>query len=751
MNRVLFLGYPTFDDLRAVCQTTHRSQYQRLLSQAQSYQNWLPPAEHPSKSITFIGMAAANLALAYRLSDQAGYLETLQKWLGIAVAYPHWGKERMPDHDLDAAWLLFGLSLAYAWVGEELSIAKRQALHDKLLLQGQKLYKFAIETEERWWSSAYWQNHNWICYTGLATVAYALQNEYPEARGWSRRALENFRIVFNNLPEDGSDYEGVVYWCYGLPWLMIYADLAAQEENADFYKSPFLRNTFYYRLYMSAPNLVDTANFGDCHDRRSAHSRAIYYWITRHYRNGHAQWLVEHFEQTGEWEREAREGLLQPGLRAQAFLELLWYDPTVHAEPISNLPLMRIFPDLGLVGARSSWKPEAAFLAFKNSVPMGIKAWALAHDLKRNRNWDAISAGHLHPDENSFILVRGSDYLAVDEGYSNAKQTAQHNTVLVDGRGQYQEGSYHAAKGLGPEWGARLENAFAGNGVFYASGEAAGAYPPELGLHRFYRQILMWGDSLLLIHDDLVCDQPRKFEWLLQTDTPAQAKKAKQFSICSGDSRLDLSFIEPTEIAPKSLEQDVVAAPTSAQPDYILRRTQHTLSVSPINRQDTVRFLAMFSFGPRPDQPARVERLNCSYGQGARISYKDRQILAGFALEGRFWGVEKSFETDALWLVAESRPDLRISKIAAGACTRTFLNGQLWCAASAPTYFVYQEDGWQVQAKEPSWASLRIPKGAGVEFNGASVEVDPESTMVRLPLPSGESKILFRKETHHGN
>ena len=740
----LFLNHRTFDEIRSVCQTTHQAQYRRLLKQAASYHDWLPPAEHPSKSITFIGMAVANLALAYKLINQPEFLATLQKWLTVAIDYTHWGKERMPDHDLDAAWLLFGLSLAYDWVGDDLPEEDRTTLHDKLLLQGQRLYDFALETEGKWWRSAYWQNHNWICFAGLATAAYALQSEYPETRQWSQLALNNFRIVFEAMPEDGSDYEGIVYWCYGVPWLMIYADLAAQQEGFDFYNTPFLKNTFYYRLYMSGPNLVDTANFGDCHDRRSAHSRAMYYWIARYHQNGHAQWLAEYFEQTGEWEREGREGMLLPGLLPQAFLDLLWYDPSVEAQPIDDLPLSRSFPDLGLVGGRTSWDPDAVFLAFKSGVPLGHKAWAMAHDLMNNHNWDAISGGHLHPDENSFILMRGADYLAIDEGYSKAKQSVQHNTVLVDGQGQYAEGTYHVAKGLGSDWGAQLETVFSADGILYACGEAAGVYPPELGLSRFKRQVILWNKNMILMHDDLAAEEPRQFEWLLQTDTRAGMEGANQFTVVTGDSRLGLDFIAPAEIAANNHEQEVVAVPTSAEPDNVLRRMQHTLSVSPHEKRKDVQFFAVLTIGGRGDEAAQVERLECSGGLGARITQQDKQTLTGFASGTRYWGADDIFGTDAPWLVVESNLSDQVSRLAVGESTRTYIQSRLWSAASSPVCFAYQEDGWYVQSSAPAWISLHGPIGRIAVFDGEIFECDSVSELVRIFVPAGESVVWLK-------
>lgn len=110
----------------------------------------------------------------------------------VAISYRHWGKERMPDHDLDAAWLLFGLGLGYDWLKDFLPPNERDCLGEKLARQGELLYQFALETDGRWWSSAYWQNHNWICYGGLATAGYALQNELPDSRNWTALARENF-------------------------------------------------------------------------------------------------------------------------------------------------------------------------------------------------------------------------------------------------------------------------------------------------------------------------------------------------------------------------------------------------------------------------------------------------------------------------------------------------------------------------------------------------------------------------------
>ena len=128
--------------------------------------------------------------------------------------------------------------------------------------------------------------------------------------------------------------------------------------------------------------------------------------------------------------------------------------------------------------------------------------------------------------------MRGTDYLAVDDGYSGKKMTRNHSTILVDGVGQANEDGYNAYVGLDQSWGGRLEEWFVAAGLTYACGEAAGAYNPNLQLTQFKRQIAMLGDDLILICDDLEAEAARDYQWLLQTDVAAK----KTAACCSSSS-----------------------------------------------------------------------------------------------------------------------------------------------------------------------------------------------------------------------
>jgi len=737
----LFLKKHSLAQWQELTKTTHQARYERLLDQANSYANYMPPPEHPSDSITYIGMAVANLSLAYLLSEDKKYLDIARNWIKVGIGYPSWGKERMPNHDLDAAWLLFGLSLGYDWLKADLPEDERQALRDKLYLQGQRLYDFAVETEGSWWSSAYWQNHNWICYAGLATAAYALESDHPETTIWSARAAENFQIALPLMPDDGSDYEGPVYWRYGFIWFLIYADLLQQESGINLHNSNFLAKTGDFRLYLSAPNLINTANFGDCHDRRSSHSAAINLRLASLYKLGHIQKLTEHFYDTGEWLREGNEGLVKPGVLPEAVLEFLWYDPGVEHQALEALGLVKSYPDLGLVSNRTSWQPDATYLMFKCGSPGGHKAWAAGQAYSRVNDWQTISVGHDHPDANGFILVRGEDYLVVDEGYSKAKYSKHHSTVLVDGQGQYKEGDYNAFRGLGPEWGGRLEAAFHLGGSSYMRGEAARCYELSLGLRQFTRQVLFIEGNLVIIHDTLAADEKRHFEWQLQMDEAPQQIDETTFRISPGTSKMDIHVLEPRAFSHNHVEEEITANPTSAKPDWIIRRLQHALVLAPTEKTTRTQFFVALNLAD-----FSLSSIEATRGNVLSASKDNKRILTAFA-DGRDGILSEDIESDASWLSATTL-QAEATQYLAGEVTNLWLEKDLYLSADFPIQVAFaKEKGahtWKTQSSIATYASFRItqkPSKITVDDAEVTPQFYEDLALIRLEIPAGESEI----------
>ena len=740
MREYLFLKRHSLEKWRSLAETTHSSQFERLLRQANSHHGNLPPLDHPSDSITYIGTAVLNLGLAYLLSRQERYRDTARRWIKRAISYPHWGKERMPDHDLDAAWLLFGLGLGYDWLKEDLPPDEQDLLRDKLILQGEKLYDFARATEGKWWSSAYWQNHNWICYGGLAAVAYALGNEYSEAGSWAARAQDNFIRSLSYMAEDGSNYEGPVYWRYGVIWFLIYADLLQQESGENLHDSQFLRNTFYYRLYLSGPNLVDTANFGDCHDRRSAHTAAVYARLAGLYNISEAQWLYRHFYRTGEWRREGAEGLVKPGLWAESGLEFLWYAPEVKASPVETLPRSRVFADLGLVTMRSSWNADAVSLAFKCGTPNGMKAWHSGHALNYSRNWQTLSAGHDHPDANSFIIISGDDYLAVDDGYAKEKRTRNHSTLLVDGRGQYAGGTKNAFRGLDETWGARLEASLELDGVVYVRGEAARAYQRDLQLRQFTREALFLEGEAVVLRDVISADLPHHYEWLLQTDAPPEAIGRGCFNIKSKATSCRLIALQPNAVRHQVHEQEIKANPTSAKPDWIISNTQYALALCPPNKCQDCSFFVIMDLAGFAIESARAAR-----GLAASLIGEERQWQLAFAT-GKDGILTEDLNVDGRWF-AGRRANGRLDQFLAGEVTSIWLHDELHFVADRPVDVALKRssEGTRVNvtAADATWVRFKSSKPSSNFRNGRNGDIhyDAPTGMAWVQVPAGKTKI----------
>lgn len=567
------------------------AQFRRLLEECERYRAVSLPQEHPLASITYFGPAAANLALAYRMTGQDHYLAELRRWLAPPLAFPHWGKANMPDHDLDAGWLLHGLSLAYSWAGDALPADERIALRDKLLLQGRRLYTFAVESEGGWWSSSYWQNHNWICYAGLATAGYVLGQEHPETLEWTERAKENFATVLAMLPEDGSNNEGVVYWRYGVPWLVSYLDVLKETEGIDWFASnDYLRETFWYRLYQAAPDFERIIDHGDCHDRRSGHPVAMYYKLASEYKIPQAQWLANKVAKEFFW-REAYESDVRPGVRAEAYQEFLWFDPSAPSKGPEDLPTNRYFKDLGLVVGRTSWEEDAVMVSFKSSPGGGHNAWETSHRIRKEKNWVTLNAGHHHPDSGSFVLIGHNSYLALDEGYSSKKRTEHHNSILVDGHGFVNEDRYHVFENLDHEFSAHIVTATLGEGWTHAVSDTTAMYDRSLGLNKVRRHLVMSPRGIVVVVDELEAQSARTWTMLLQTQNPAKQTGPATWVAEAGLGNLQVTALDEDSVN-EVVRTSIHANPTSSTPGLAIEKVQYTLKRTTV-RTPSTRFVTV--------------------------------------------------------------------------------------------------------------------------------------------------------------
>jgi hypothetical protein len=126
-----------------------------------------------------------------------------------------------------------------------------------------------------------------------------------------------------------------------------------------------------------------------------------------------------------------------------------------------------------------------------------------------------MNCGHVHPNIGGFWMFAKGTYLAVDTGYTAEKWTRDHNTLLVDEKGQGMDGSYWNDRGIpySDFDQAKIVSQFLSADYGFARGEFGSTYRRQIPGVTLTRSLLMTKRWLLIV-DDMTADQPRTLTWL---------------------------------------------------------------------------------------------------------------------------------------------------------------------------------------------------------------------------------------------
>ena len=450
------------------------------------------------------------LALVSLLAEDPKYFHATVEWSLASCSYPHWGLGTEDGVSLAAGHQLFSLALVYDWLNDRLPRDARETLRRTLLQRGATMYSAAkgdLPIERSYWRFAYLTNHLWVDAAGLAAAALALAGE-PNVVQWFKLALDKFQQSEQFFGSDGASAEGVGYWTYGVEYLLKFWNLAADAVGAR-PSSPWWKNTAAYRQYLALPRnawkedftAVDIADSMRTDEYGADH---ILYRLAALHRDSHAQWLASELRRAGVTSSIPH------------WLDLLWYDPTVTPQPPTALPTLRHFEDIGIVSARSNWSGDESLVVFKCGPPAG-------HFAADSYSFP-VGPGHAHPDGNHFMIFGGGEWLLRDDGYA-WKETGQHNTLLIDGKGQVGEGFPWLNYGLNSSLirvHPRMLTARSSESLDEISGDAAALYPQAAGLKRYLRRLFFLKPDVLLVVDDIETDTPRRLELRFHTESPCR-------------------------------------------------------------------------------------------------------------------------------------------------------------------------------------------------------------------------------------
>jgi len=586
----LYLNRERVVQLRRAIGGTHKSLWEELRALADRAVRRGPPDYRRRDSYSGdeqlwqrgVGNTLPVLAMAHLLSGEEKYLKSAREWALKSCGYETWGLGRIDGMDLAAGHQLLGLALVYDWCHGNLDGEALKTIRETLCRRASAMFE-AAATGKIWWRRSYLQNHLWVNACGMAAAGFALFDEEEAGLEWIGLARQKFRRTQAALGPDGASHEGVGYWEYGVEYLLKYMHLSRELLGEDLYDCDWWRNTASYAQYLALPRKAWTrssciVDIADCPRAHWYGPDYLLRGLAREYRDGYAQWLA----------READGAdVCAPGA---PWLNLVWFDPDLEAKPPDTRPLLHHFQDMGIVSARSGWSGDESLVVFKCGPFIGHKG-------VEEFSYDP-GGGHVHPDANHFVLFGGGEWLIRDDGY-RAKWTGQHNTLLVGGRGQLGEGRewFNGSEPLALKSRPRVVRASSTPALDHIAGDAAAAYPRELGLRRFTRHLLFLKPAVLIVVDDISLERESELELRFHPEEEKDRREGNTFLFPGKAASLRMDVLTPED-----LEISAGSVPAESR-----RGTKDSMfALRLLKRGDRWRNAAALSWGSRDETPAPV-------------------------------------------------------------------------------------------------------------------------------------------------
>ncbi|RRJ95614.1 DUF4962 domain-containing protein [Opitutaceae bacterium TAV4] len=539
----------------------------------------------------------AKLALSYALHDDPAYAERFQEWLPLLRdAAPAKIRGIGGDAaDLFCGQMLTSLAISYDLLKSRVPPDAEKILYTSLVTQARQTYADLIALRRY----PYEQNHFTIPVCGLLLASLALLDEEPEASAWAVWASNALRRCLEVLSPDGWFFESMDYWGYTMQFPVPAAYALWHTTGENLLEAPTLKNSPLYLAhnYLPVRNFVfDFADWGPrVHpDGRTAQNGYDHPWHTNPTKipifipallnRVSPDPLLDAF----------LEGRRSTDTRLDGIISSLLQLPVTHtnkqpsaspnppASPASPaLPTpYHYFNDMEVIHWRENWHDtRATAIAYKSGPPGGHAMTSL---LRQYPDWKP-SLGHAHPDAGSFILFSKGVFLANDTGYA-VKETAWHNSILVNGTGQMKGGTaWQTFKNIPYKKlnRIRMENVWLGRRIIAGTADFAAAYDDSLGLTEMRRDLVMVGGRYLVISDAMGASSPNEYEWRLHSDQAAVEDGPERFVMTNGTGRLAIRNLHPVaskNVAPTIVETELYELATRSRPQ---QRGHHLALKSP--------------------------------------------------------------------------------------------------------------------------------------------------------------------------
>jgi hypothetical protein len=398
--------------------------------------------------------------------------------------------------DTQSGEVLFTLCLGYDWLRTELSDEQEKIVRERLW-----------EIADICWSylgngrTDYAQAHFLGCGMGLLAFSFLFWEKHPHAKEWGGFLRGAFERVVDMLPADGFFPHGINLWIYEHGFLLRWLTLFRQCGGLDYWnKTPYWKNSSRFRAAATSPDCLYGVTFGDPQYRVGGDSWC-HYLIASQTGSGEAQWLGSVLADLPAAGVDFRH--VPPRRRVY---EYLFLNPAV--APVEPADDIIHFEDGGQVFVRSAKETGSALFTMRSGPPLGRK---------RYESGELGGYGHSDPANGSFLIARGESIFINGSGPSYRRNTSQHNTLTIDGKGQLGDTTVWVPDFFPPRVipaGAQVESA--GHGCIVHA-DLTPAYLPHLGVERCSRSLYIDLPSLMIGVDLVQLTGERTAEWNLHT------------------------------------------------------------------------------------------------------------------------------------------------------------------------------------------------------------------------------------------
>jgi hypothetical protein len=536
----LFFTASEIPAMREAAQTTHEDIWRPINRYVNDLLSTSLPANPPANAdYNFYrseGSQLISMAFACVITDRTDHCQLAKNRMLSHASWPDWDENN--QRGLGLGHMLFGNALAYDWLYNKLSDSERSIVRNSLLEHGDDLYMASASPEvspaaATWWYKSYFQNHYYIMYSALGMAALSLSSDVVDLNcideagcvsaesaatvqqwlGDTAARLRTGQTILNNIG-DGSWHEGIPYQNYFMTFLIAFTSSYRDLTGLDIMPHTYFENYGSWRLYNYLDNGEFILPFSDFDwDWANGYSpQAILRFTAAEYHQHTTEWLAQEIVSvTGRPEHE----------NPWHVFEFLYYDPEVGPELPTSLPLSYLGSDAEAAVWRTGWESDDLVFGFRSGAYGGrygfnsfISGTNPPWEPPCSANGCQLNIGHDHQDINSFTLFRAGEWLVPEDAYWGGYDTELHNSILIDGQGQYRPPlnryEQYPEDFVGSD--AVLKTVANTRSFDYLISDATGRYQNIDGMQDVSRYVLFLRPDYFLIVDNLAAASAHEYE-----------------------------------------------------------------------------------------------------------------------------------------------------------------------------------------------------------------------------------------------